>query len=70
MLKLEELPTQITLISQIFFIIYLSQMAQIKIFDNKMLILEELLHADYADFADFFIIYLSQIAQIAQIRIL
>ncbi|MDD3633292.1 MAG: hypothetical protein PHW38_05835, partial [Candidatus Cloacimonetes bacterium] len=59
--------------SQIFFIIYLSQMAQIaqiKIFDNKMLKLEELLHADYADFADFFIIYLSQMAQIAQIKIL
>ena len=32
----------------------MAQIAQIKIYNNKMLILEELPHADYADFADKF----------------
>jgi len=40
--KKDECLSQITLISQI------------NIYNNKMLILEELLHADYADSADFF----------------
>jgi hypothetical protein len=30
----------------------MAQIAQIKIYNEKMLKLEELLHADYADFAD------------------